>query len=351
MIEDSLQPDIFLDERLPFEQRMAEIFAYQVQWNPVYRRYCSALGWSMDQKNEVAEGDKIPPFLPVEAFKDARVLCSPTQNHDWYIPEHDRLFFQSSGTQSMQRSTHFVVDPRLYTASITEAWRHYFGDENWIIWAYTPGYQDNPHSSLLYMIDHLMREDNTALSRYLPLNEPLDLDELGRLDELGHRVMLFGAAFGWMDVIERHEALGLGLKLPRSVTIMETGGMKTFRRSMTRQELYDRLINGFGLHEDQLFTEYGMTECLSQAYTSEGLWLSTPHWMKIVIVDPSEPHRILDPGQEGRIAIIDLANVHSCSFLLTSDRGIAKQSGEFQVLGRLETSQLRGCNFLVEQDG
>jgi len=345
------RPDFFLNDSLSFEQRMAELFAYQVQWNPVYQRYCSVLGWSIEHKQDITTGQKLPPFLPVEAFKDATVLCTPPASHAWYTPQKDPLFFQSSGTQAMQRSKHVVLDPLLYTSSIREAWSSYFGKDNWIIWAYTPGYQNNPHSSLLYMINHLMQQDHTRLSRYLSLHEPLDLDELEQLHASGHQVMLFGAAFGWLDLIERHEALGHTLKLPPSVKIMETGGMKTFRRAISRQQLYHRLIQGFGLEPHQLVTEYGMTECLSQAYTSEGMWLTTPHWMRILVVDPSEPHRIMSCGEEGRIAIVDLANVHSCSFLLTSDRGISDASGAFQVLGRLEASQLRGCNFLVEQDG
>tara|TARA_B100000963_G_C22440831_1_gene586475 strand:- start:499 stop:882 length:384 start_codon:yes stop_codon:yes gene_type:complete len=127
--------------------------------------------------------------------------------------------------------------------------------------------------------------------------------------------------------------------------------MKTFRRSISRLELFDRLVQGFNCLPDQLYTEYGMTECLSQSYTSNGLWLQCPEWVKVVVVDSDEPNKLLEPGQEGRIGIVDLANIYSCSFLLTGDRGVKDEKGDFQILGRWEPTSMRGCNFLIEQDG
>ena len=201
------------------------------------------------------------------------------------------------------------------------------------------------------MIDRLMEWDQTQQSRYLSLDQCLPTQQMHELVEKGHQVMLFGAAFGWLDLIERHEREKIPLNLPKELSIMETGGMKTYRRSVSREELFDRLIEGFNGVPEQLITEYGMTECLSQSYTSNGLWLSCSEWVKVVVVDSDDHSKVLAPGQEGRIGIVDLANIYSCSFLLTGDRGGDGFKGDFQVLGRWEPTSMRGCNFLVEQDG
>jgi hypothetical protein len=347
----------FLNTTLNFDEKLAQIFVFQYLLNPVYQKYCTALGWSADDYSRCF--DELPPLLPVQAFKDAAVWTHDALVGDTEISTYlthlkadaQPLEFLSSGTSAMQRSRHRVLNPTFYDASIRAAWQARFGRDNWIIWAYTPGYSENPQSSLLYMIDRLMEWDHTQESRYLSLEECLPLQQLNKLVGDGHRVMLFGAAFGWLDLIERHERENEPLSLPREVSIMETGGMKTFRRAISRVDLFERLVQGFNCAPEQLHTEYGMTECLSQAYTSKGLWLESPDWMKIVVVDPDQPNKVLESGQEGQIGIVDLANIYSCSFMLTGDRGVQDEEGRFQVLGRWEPTSLRGCNFLMEQDG
>ena len=157
--------------------------------------------------------------------------------------------------------------------------------------------------------------------------------------------MLFGAAFGLLDLLEAGP-----ITMPPDAYIMETGGMKTHRREMSRAQLHHRLAGGFGLDKKQVHSEYGMTELMSQAYATGNEWFATPHWMKISIRDPENPMRTLAFGEEGLIGIIDLANIYSCSFLLTGDLGIMKPDETFKVLGRWKHSNLRGCNFLIDQD-
>tara|TARA_B100000575_G_C23143168_1_gene665952 strand:- start:6045 stop:7211 length:1167 start_codon:yes stop_codon:yes gene_type:complete len=347
----------FLNHALSFEEKLTQIYVFQHILNPVYKRYCTSLGWSVEDYSRCF--DELPPLLPVQAFKDAEVWTHNALIGDRDISTHfpnlkastQPLEFFSSGTSAMQRSRHRVLDPAYYDASIRASWQARFGKENWIIWAYTPGYSENPQSSLLYMINRLMEWDHTEQSRYLSLNQCLPMNQLHELVAEGHQVMLFGASFGWLDLIELHERETVPLNLPKELTIMETGGMKTFRRSISRLELFDRLVQGFNCLPDQLYTEYGMTECLSQSYTSNGLWLQCPEWVKVVVVDSDEPNKLLEPGQEGRIGIVDLANIYSCSFLLTGDRGVKDEKGDFQILGRWEPTSMRGCNFLIEQDG
>ena len=348
---------LFLDPALSFEEKLAQVFVFQCTFNPVYRKYCAALGWSVEDYSRCLE--ELPPLLPAQAFKEAEVWAKNIRIGDRFastriphlVGNNEPLEFLSSGTSAMHRSRHRVLNPSYYDDSIRASWQARFGEENWIIWAYTPGYAENPQSSLLYMIDRLMEWDQTQQSRYLSLDQCLPTQQVHELVEEGHQVMLFGAAFGWLDLIERHEREKIPLNLPKELSIMETGGMKTYRRSVSREELFDRLIEGFNGVPEQLITEYGMTECLSQSYTSNGLWLSCPEWVKVVVVDSDDHSKVLAPGQEGRIGIVDLANIYSCSFLLTGDRGVMDSNGDFQVLGRWEPTSMRGCNFLVEQDG
>ncbi|MFW6157622.1 MAG: hypothetical protein ACOC4S_02145, partial [Balneolaceae bacterium] len=158
-------------------------------------------------------------------------------------------------------------------------------------------------------------------------------------------LILFGAAFGLVQLAERHPQ-----ELPGRSIIIETGGMKTHRREMTRRAMHQNLAKGFGTSVKQIHSEYGMTELLSQAYATGGAWFQPVPWMRVRIYNPENPLEPLPAGQEGLIGIIDLANVHSCSFLLTGDRGVLGKKGRFKVLGRWNPKDLRGCNFLVEED-
>lgn len=323
--------DIF-DQAISFEERVAEVFQYQYQHNSVYKTFCDAL--SVKRFTSI---DSIP-LLPIEAFKETKVLSTPSAQ----LPE---LYFQSSGTSGMTRSTHYIADEEIYRASILNGMREFFELDNLVIWGYTPGYAENPHSSLIWMIQCLIDQEKTAQSKFLPLNTSLVQKDIDEVAKSGKQLMIFGAAFGLLDLLEISN-----VQFPSNTLIMETGGMKTFKRSMSKEELHQKLCEGFDVRSDQICSEYGMSELLSQSYSKGDLWFQAPHWKQVSVRNPENPLETLPKGEEGLIGVMDLANVHSCSYLLTGDKGVMDQSGRFQVLGRWNTQNLRGCNFLIDQD-
>ncbi|MDX1671384.1 MAG: hypothetical protein R3211_03525 [Balneolaceae bacterium] len=322
---------IFSGDR-SFEDLSEKVFRYQFENNPVYRIFCETLG--VDASG-VLMG--LPPHYPIRGFKDTMVTCSDDQEPD--------MIFRSSGTSGMERSEHRVIDGELYQRSALQGFRHFYDLDNAVIWGYTPGYADNPDSSLIWMINELINQDESGLSRFLPLEEPLNRGEIEKVERSGRQLILFGAAFGLVDLVEMGS-----VQLPSDSIVIETGGMKTHRREITRKELHQRLSKRFGLDKSRIHSEYGMTELLSQAYATGGKWFRTVPWMKVTIRNPDDPMEELLAYQEGLIGVVDLANVHSCSFILTGDKGIMDRQGQFQVLGRWNPKDLRGCNFLVEED-
>lgn len=321
------------DKNIPFTDRLKTVYTYQFNKNDIFKRFCNTLGYPPD---EVKDENSIP-LLPIEAFKEVLFKTS-----DWETPE---ITFKSSGTSAMARSRHMVRDLKLYHKSIFTGLESFYERNQWGILAYTPGYNDNPESSLVWMLNDLIKNDASGLSRFLPVGKALDEKAFEPIKASGKKVLLFGAAFGLLDLIE-YDSFGL----PEDSVIIETGGMKTFRREMTRNELHERLSEGFKLPQNQIHSEYGMAELLSQAYAVGSEWFSTPHWMRISIRNPENPLEEMQNGQQGLIGIIDLANVYSCSFLLTEDVGVKRDDGGFQVLGRWKNSNLRGCNFLIDRD-
>ena len=322
------------DESIPFEDRALDVFNYQYKNNKTYRRFCDALKLT---PSTVEKGDDIP-LLPAEAFKDADLISFKKE----LKPD---LIFKSSGTSSMERSTHAILDEEIYRTSVLNGFEKFYNLEEFDVWAYLPGYSDNPNSSLLWMVDALIEESDSKQSRFLPLDEPLRRASLKKIEESDRRLMLFGAAFGLLDLLELDE-----VKLPENSVVVETGGMKTHRREITKSQLHTILAEGFGLEEDQIHSEYGMTEMCSQAYAVGGPWLQAVPWLKVSLRDPQDPLKEIPYGEEGLIGCCDLANIHSCSFLLTGDKGIQRPDGAFQVLGRWQPKNLRGCNFLMENE-
>jgi hypothetical protein len=280
-------------------------------------------------------------LLPIQAFKDAEVLTAG-KNSEFKI---QNLKFYSSGTSGMSRSKHVVADPELYHQSIINGMNYFYNLDEFVIWAYTPGYADNLHSSLIHMLKVLIERDASGLSRFLELNKPLQAEKIEEIATSDKKLMLFGAAFGLLDMLEMKS-----VQLPKDSIILETGGMKTHRREITKAELHQKLADGFGLPKSQVHSEYGMAELLSQAYSRENEWFACVPWMKVTIRNPHNPMEIVAPGEEGLIGIIDLANLYSCSFILTGDKGFQHEDGKFQVLGRWNPENLRGCNFLIDRD-
>ena len=345
---------IFSD--LPFKEKAQRVFEHQYAHNPVYRRFCDALNDKPGPENP--NGDDFEelldqsfhdaqlkfPLLPVRAFKDVDVFTREEENSELKT-QNSQLIFKSSGTSTMERSTHHVPDEELYRRSIFEGFKTFYDLNNAVILGYMPGYSENSQSSLIWMINELITHDEIKKSRFLPLGKPLNQAEIDDIAAAGKQIIIFGAAFGLVDLVEISS-----VDLPSNSIIIETGGMKTHRRETGRITMHRRLAEGFSIDISRIHSEYGMCELLSQAYTTGGKWFRSVPWMQVSVRNPENPQQTLPPHKEGLIGIIDLANVHSCSFLLTGDRGMMDEQGRFQVLGRWQPNDLRGCNFLINED-
>ncbi|MBT8257867.1 MAG: acyl transferase, partial [Bacteroidia bacterium] len=280
--------------------------------------------------SEIRSIDKIP-FLPIQFFKTHMVLSSK---------ETIEVEFKSSGTSGQERSTHYVTDLELYKKSFVNGFKHFYGPINdFAILALLPSYLERQGSSLVYMVDHMISLSTHAESGFF-LN---DIDKLAtvlnELDKNGKRVLLLGVSFALLDLVEKHQ---FNLK---NTIIMETGGMKGRRQELIREDLHKILKSGFDV--ENIHSEYGMTELLSQAYSKGKGRFQTPPWMKVLTRDSEDPFYILPAGSSGGINIIDLANLHSCAFIATQDLGKIYPDGSFEVLGRFDHSDIRGCNLMT----
>lgn len=313
-----------------FDEMARAVFDFQRASSGVYSRYCKAICPRGESINAIEPHHF--PFLPVDAFKHEAITT--------FDPGESTAVFRSSDTGGGGRSRHYVRDLRIYERAVTAGFDDAFGFARRRIVAYLPEY--GPDSSLIYMMRHLIAERGAEGSRFI-LGNPDDLDgaaEASRRD--GTPLMVFGAAFGLLDLIEDRQH-----PLPEDALVVETGGMKTHRREITRRGLHDRLAEGFGVPRANIRSEYGMCELMSQAYTHGSGAFAPPPWMRFYVMDPLEPQRVVDDGQAGILAIVDLANLYSCSFLLTGDRAVKRRDG-VEILGRLTGAELRGCNFLLE---
>lgn len=312
-----------------FEALAEVVFAAQVRHNPVYARYARGMAW---------RGWEAAPFLPVEAFKLVPVTTFP--------PEEAEQVFESSGTGRAVPSRHYVRRLRVYERAVRTHFEQVFGTGPFTLVAHLPHYADRGRrSSLLYMVDLLIRHYGDAASGFF-LEDRSVLDRaLAHSRRTGTPMLLFGAAFGLLDLLDEAP-----VALPPDARVIETGGMKTYRREIGREALHARLAEGFGLPEAQIWSEYGMCELMSQAYTRGDTVFRPPPWMRFRIVDPDDPTRGLPAGEPGALALFDLANLYSAAALLTEDRAVQRGDG-FEVLGRLSHAALRGCNFLVESEG
>lgn len=310
-----------------FEEISFQVFHHQYDHIPVYRRFCDLLKVSPEDVKVLED----IPFLPIEFFKSKEI--KPAERTIEKI-------FTSSGTTGSATSSHFVTDLSLYEMSFTKAFQKFYGNiEDYVVLALLPSYLEREGSSLIYMADHLIKaslhpESGFYLSNLSELGE-----KLNRLDNSGKKVLLLGVSFALLDLVEDQK---FHLK---NTTVMETGGMKGRRREMIREELHKILKNGFGVNS--IHSEYGMTELLSQAYSSGSGIFNCPPWMKILIRDPEDALSYPENGKTGGINVIDLANFNSCSFIATRDLGKIIGQNEIEILGRFDNSDLRGCNLMV----
>jgi phenylacetate-coenzyme A ligase PaaK-like adenylate-forming protein len=324
-----VQQKIFsVDSDDAFEQMCLHVFALQYKCNDVYRRYCDLLGV---HPKDVRSIEAIP-FLPVELFKSHRVQCGNAP------PE---LIFTSSGTAGTEPSRHYVNDLKIYNQSMIRSFELLYGQiENFTILALLPSYLERKGSSLVYMVERFMEISNHPGNGFYLYDHQKLKETIERLTELNRPVLLLGVSFALLDFAEK-----FSFSLPDNFIVMETGGMKGRQREMVREELHGKLCRTFGV--GTIHSEYGMTELLSQAYSKGSGRFTCPPWMKTMIRDTNDPLSYIEKGKTGAINIVDLANVNSCSFIATQDLGKINEDDSFEVLGRFDNSDVRGCNLLV----
>lgn len=320
--------DIFtIGSKKEFEKITLKVFRYQYDNNTVYRDFCSFL--KKDKLN--VKSIKEIPFLPIQFFKSHEVLSSADPIQET---------FTSSGTTGMVTSRHLVTDLSYYEQSFRMAFSQFYGNiEDYAVLALLPSYLEREGSSLIYMVEDLIEGSNNPDSGFYLHNYDELITKLTTLDNAGQNVLLIGVTYALLDLVEKQS---FDLK---NAIIMETGGMKGRRKEMIREELHEVLCKGFGV--SKIHSEYGMTELLSQAYSLGDGIFECPPWMDVLIRDTEDALSYIDSGKTGGINVIDLANINSCSFIATQDLGKKYANQSFEVLGRFDNSDIRGCNLMV----
>ncbi|WP_291114108.1 acyl transferase [Flavobacterium sp. UBA6135] len=321
-------PDLFsISSQKEFEKITLKVFRHQYDHNQVYQDFCSLL---KKDKSNVKSIEEIP-FLPIQFFKSYEILSSqnPTQET-----------FTSSGTTGATTSKHLVTDVNLYEQSFRKAFSQFYGNiEDYVVLALLPSYLERDGSSLIYMVNDLIEGSNHPESGFYLNNYDALIHKLIELDSSGQNVLLIGVTYALLDLVEKQS-----FQLKNTI-VMETGGMKGKRKEMIREELHAILCSGFGV--PTIHSEYGMTELLSQAYSLGNGVFECPPWMSILIRDTEDALTYVDYEKTGGINVIDLANINSCSFIATQDLGKKYPNHSFEVLGRFDSSDIRGCNLMV----
>jgi phenylacetate-coenzyme A ligase PaaK-like adenylate-forming protein len=324
-----LEDKIFTTEDTEFEGLALAVFQFQYKNNPLYRQYIDLLSLNPSLVTSI---NKIP-FLPIEFFKTRRVATTDFS---------EEATFESSGTTQTTPSRHFIKDLSLYQRSFERSFQNVYGRvSDWCILGLLPAYLERANSSLVFMVNQLITQSRNEHSGfYLYEFEKLS-QVLQQLREIGQKTLLIGVTFALLDF-----ATYFPQPLKNAIVI-ETGGMKGRRKEVTRHEVHEILKNAFGI--PAIHSEYGMTELLSQAYSQgEGIF-RCPNWMKILLREEDDPGVIKSTGR-GLINVIDLANIYSCSFIATDDIGILDMDGRFEVLGRRDNSDLRGCSLMAAEN-
>ncbi|MDA3780538.1 MAG: acyltransferase [Bacteroidales bacterium] len=316
-----------ISKQKQFKELAMQVFHYQAKNNSVYNKYLDYLNTAIHKITEISD----IPFLPLDFFKTHKII---TGNK-----EYQKIFY-SSGTTNSNRSKHYINDLDVYETSFIKTFEYFYGKaENYCILALLPTYLENESSSLVYMTNYLIKKSENEHSGFY-LNNTEDLvEKLKLLNNKNQPIILLGVSYALLNLAENYP-----MQLKNTI-VMETGGMKGQRKELTRNELHNIFRKQFELQN--IHSEYGMTELLSQAYSrGEGKFF-TPPWMKILIRDSYDPFTYMPKGKSGAINIIDLANINSCSFLETKDLGKIYPDNSFEVLGRFDNSDIRGCNLLV----
>jgi len=310
-----------------FNELAVDIFYFQYRNNQVYHRFVNLLGVVPSTIKYYSE----IPFMPIEFFKDQKVVSGE------FEPE---TIFISSGTTGQTSSRHHIKSLDLYEQSFIRNFDQQFGAaEDYIILALLPSYLERGGSSLVYMVEKLIGLTNNPLSGFYLDDYKKLTDVLSGLKKSSKKIMLIGVTYALLDL-----AASYPMHFPELI-LMETGGMKGRRKELLRTEMHELLKKTFGI--ENICSEYGMTELLSQAYSHKNGIFQTPSWMKILIRDMNDPLSLLDDGKTGGMNIIDLANLYSCSFIATKDLGRKNDDHTFEMLGRYDDSDIRGCNLMI----
>ena len=327
--------DIFtISSHKQFEKIALKVFRFQYENNLVYQEFCDFL--KVD-KQSVKSLQQIP-FLPIQLFKNHVVVSNTNEIQETFI---------SSGTTGVITSKHLVTNVSLYEQSYRNAFSEFYGNiEDYVVLALLPSYLERSGSSLIYMVKDLIELSHNENSGFYLNNYDELIYKLIELDNAGQNVILIGVTYALLDLVEKQK-----FQLKNTI-VMETGGMKGKRKEMIREELHEILCDGFGVQT--IHSEYGMTELLSQAYSLGNGIFECPAWMQILIRDTEDALTYVNNGKTGGINVIDLANINSCSFIATQDLGkkqpnqaAYRQAGSFEVLGRFDNSDIRGCNLMV----
>jgi phenylacetate-coenzyme A ligase PaaK-like adenylate-forming protein len=310
-----------------FEDIAIRLFRFQAENSPIYKSYLHNLHVNPAEVNQLTQ----IPFLPISFFKTQKI-----QTGLW-TPETE---FTSSGTTGAQTSRHLVADLSFYLEHAERTFERFYGSlQQYHILALLPAYLERTGSSLIAMIDHFIKRSDSEHSGFYLYNHKELVKKIEVLKSGSRKILVWGVSFALLDLAEQFE-----IDLSKAI-VMETGGMKGRRQELTRQELHGFLNQRFNTHA--IHSEYGMTELMSQAYSSGGGYYQMPPWMKVVIREINDPFNYLK-NRTGGINVVDLANFHSCAFIETQDLGKTLETGELEILGRIDNSDVRGCNLLVE---
>jgi phenylacetate-coenzyme A ligase PaaK-like adenylate-forming protein len=303
-----------------------KIYELQMDNNPIYSAYSQII-----LKGEIPKKLEEIPFLPIEFFKTEQIIC---------VTRKIEEIFLSSGTTGNQ-SKHLVSDLSIYENSFQNAFQLFYGDiTDYCILSLLPNYREREGSSLIYMVDDLIKRSKHPKSGFYLNNYKEVSETILELEKNGQKTLLIGVSYALLDLARDYP-----MKLENTI-IMETGGTKGKRKELLKEELHKLLKEAFSL--DSIHSEYGMTELLSQSYSEGDNIFKTPPWKKVLIRDVNDPLTILGKNRSGGINIIDLTNIYSCPFIATQDLGRLHKDGSFSVLGRFDNSDVRGCNLLVQ---
>lgn len=317
---------IFSVNEATFEKTALSVFKFQFEQQITYRQFCVALGKTPENVHTLSS----IPFLPISFFKTYEIICGE---------KSASTVFESSGTTGNATSNHFVANESIYINSLMKGFKLFYGSpEDFHILALLPSYLEKSNSSLVYMVEQLMRQSNKAENGFFIHNFEQLAARIAALEFQQQKTLLIGVTYALLDFAEQFP-----MKLQHT-TIIETGGMKGRKKEMLRAEIHEKLKTAFQLQS--VHSEYGMTELLSQAYSQKDGIFQSPPWMKVLVRDVYNPLNVFLQNRNGGLNVIDLANVYSCSFIATDDFGTVHPDGSFEVSGRMNNSDVRGCSLM-----